>query len=1125
MADDINLGIGFDVSGAEGDESEIEKQIDELDGKSVTVKVDADTKGAEKKIDALSGKSVKVDVLSDPVKPEVVQPEPVRVRAEDPTIRPEVVQPEPVKAEVRVPSPVKPDVKQPDPVTVKVNTPTIHPKVEMPKETSFDALLNIADATGDVDRFQKKLFDLRGSVPIDVIVNCNGALADMRRELASGAPDAEKLQRSNEALAESLRNIGVGNLAKIGTSYTNLTASIKQVSDAVKTGVADAAEETGTRIEASVEGLIGAIEQLDKKAGEYGTVQARQIQGTLAEMRNALKDGADLDSDTLEGLSQWFEKLIEQGNKLPPAGLAKMGKELQKVGSSYADFQKAIDDKNAVEWKIDLQGLDKFDELNRKIEIIQSAKGLDDGIKELQAALGDLDPKNAEKAEKIISDLKKLMTKELNADNLKEMNAELAKFGKLQSGMSSREIAKIGPTLKNVQGSFADLRGKVTPLREEMKGLFDGASFSAAVLSGNIEGVAQGLVGLAAGAGRTKGAFTAMVNSFKVGLLVSGVSAAIGLITSLIGRIKELNMEARRLPIDTASQNVDSTNMALDLKLSLIRRINEETKRGIDITLEQTKAIREAERAQENLAKRRSLAVARTEGERAQIEQAAKENDDRRNYNDRIDDIEAALGANDSDRKALQDELKERIKARARYESQLHAVSEHANAATLNDTSVFGESFDSFLSKVANVLGFEDSVSEIKSYADLQDRINKEMIRNQERIKEIEGTKAGKDGKRTVVGEIELLNRERANIVLRREAIKAQQAVIDSENRIARIQEARRIHAEAYQRQEQLDREEYDRNEQERQYNRRQRRADNGYGANLKDTAQEIDRWAQEESNENRTVMRIRDKYAENMTETDKTVYGDLRRQDAELDATISAAQNENTRTRAIAEQRSVRDRIAELETKYFKEMEEEDRFRLQNALNYRAAARNNWYAAKEEMDDAIRTRRREDEERAHGYTLEDEAFRRESRLKRQGSYGQEAMQTAELARGEREFKEADSKLKAAADGKIVITREEEIKLERQRDESRQRITTARSALDDIRANREERRAEFDANIRSGANRLTAMGLGSGDVSFGRDVATNTKNTFEVIREFLHEFRGQRSTFATRKTSPANTWA
>ena len=29
MADDINLGIGFDVSGAEGDESEIEKQIDE----------------------------------------------------------------------------------------------------------------------------------------------------------------------------------------------------------------------------------------------------------------------------------------------------------------------------------------------------------------------------------------------------------------------------------------------------------------------------------------------------------------------------------------------------------------------------------------------------------------------------------------------------------------------------------------------------------------------------------------------------------------------------------------------------------------------------------------------------------------------------------------------------------------------------------------------------------------------------------------------------------------------------------------------------------------------------------------------------------------------------------------
>ena len=1117
MADDINLGIGFDISGAKGEEDDIEKKVEALDGKSVTVNVDADTKDAAGKIDALSQKKVVVGVRSEPVKAEVIAPEPVRVEAVSPTVKPKVEQPDPVRAEVRVPENIKPDVKQPDPVKVKVETPTVRPKVEMPKETSFSALLDIADATGDVDRFQKKLFDLRGSVPIDVIVNCNGALADMRRELASGAPDAEKLQRSNEALAESLRNIGVGNLAKIGTSYTNLTASIKQVSDAVKTGVAEAAEETGTRIEASVDGLIGAIDQLDKKAGEYGTVQARQIQGTLAEMRNALKDGADLDSDTLEGLSQWFEKLIEQGNKLPPAGLVKMGKELQKVGSSYADFQKAIEDKNAVEWKIDLKGLDRFDELNRKIEIVQSAQGLDEGVKGLQAALADLDPKNAAAAEKIITRLKVLMTQELNADTLKEMNAEIAKFGRLQAGMTSKEIAKFGPAIQKVQSGFGDLQGKIAPLRDELKGLFDASSMSSSVLSGNIEGVAQGLVGLAAGAGKAAGAMKALGNSLAIGIIITGLMQIVKLTKGWITKTIDERKEMERMRLDSINQTVETINQTLENRVGIIQRINEETKRGIDIEHERANAIREAAKAQADLAKSKELMNARGEGEKFEIEQRHKEANDQREFDASMEESNSQIAKMDADIRAAEQERDALKQANTKLQKEMRNAAQFENDNANND--------DSYWTTKLRDWGITDDVENVKSAAEAQQRIQDQMNKNNQRIKEIEGTKAGKDGKKAISGEIDILKRERENIVLRQETIKSQKAVIDSENRVARVQEARRIHMERANREEALSREEYDRNEQERQFNRRQRQAEGGYGENLQDAREEVDHWAQEESDENRTVNAIRAKYADKMSDEDHAKYDDLRSKDAALDQEVAEAQNDEERQRALAKQREIRDRIAELEQKYYKEMEEEDRFRLQNALNYRASARNNFYAAKEAVADMERQRRREDEARQHGYDLEDEAFQRERILKRHGSYGQEAIQKKELARGEKDFEEANTILQDAAAGKIKLSRDDEIKYERQREEARQRITTARSALDDIQVGREDRLAEFKENMGKNSNRLTAMGLGSGDVGFGKDVASNTKELVTLTKEMLSHFKGQKSDMATRRHSAGITWS
>ena len=1116
MADDINLGIGFDVSGAEGDESEIEKQIDELDGKSVTVKVDADTKVAEKKIDALSGKSVKVGVLSDPVKPEVVQPEPIRVRAEDPTIRPEVVQPEPVKAEVRVPSPVKPEVKQPDPVKVKVETPPIRPKVEMPKETSFDALLDIADATEDVNRFQKKLFDLRGSIPIDVIVNCNAALSDMRRELAGGAPDAEKLQRSNEALAESLRNIGVGNLAKIGTAYTNLGASIKQISGSVKGDIVAAAEETGNGVEASVEGLIGAIEQLDKKAGEYGTFQARQIQATLAEMSNALKGGADLDSETLQGLAGWFDRLIEQGKKLPPVGLAKMGKELQKVGNSYSDFQQAIEEKNAINWKIDLQGLDKFDELNRKIEIVQSAQGLDDGIKELQAALGDLDPKNAEKAEKIIRNIKVLMTQELNADNLKEINRELAKFGKLQSGMSSREIAKIGPTLKNVQGSFADLRGKVSPLREEMKGLFDAGSMSASVLSGNVEGISQGLLGLVAGAGKAAGALKALRNSFAIGIIITGIMEIYKRIKAAYDLWKGTRREMMRMPIKEIKTETESINASLEKRLDLIKRINDETKRGIELDQEMADAARETANAQADLEKTRATMNATSDDERFEIEQSAKEESGNRDYTHDMEALNRKIASVTSERASKMRELEALQDAQMKLQEARFKAVEYENEQIRKSESWSGQKLMDW--------GIHDYVENVKDVREAQNAISEALKRTQEQIDEINGVRRGKDV--ITRGEIGDLDRQLEVLEKQRVTRMASRLRTQAENANARQEHERQFRLEEYNRDENIESQEYNRRESERQQRRRIRNAESGYGANAKDAEAEVKYWAEEEKSDNADVQEARDRFQAKMSvrnKGDAEEYASKRKRDTELEDLIDREKNVKKQRKLIEEQKKIRKDLAFLESQYYLGMEV-DAAKLQKALSYRATNRSNRLNAAEAEAEMKRNRRIENEARQHGYDLEDEAFRRESKLKRQGSYGQEAMQTAELARGEKDFARADRILKDDESGKRTLTNKGRIKYERMRDEARQRITTARSALDDIRAGREEQRAEFDEGIRRGSNRLTAMGLGSGDVSFGKDVANNTKELVTLTKEMVAHFRGQKSQFATRRHTGGISW-
>ena len=1162
MADDINLGIGFDVSGAEGDESEIEKQIDELDGKTVNVKVDADTKSAEKKIDALSGKSVKVD-------------------------------------------PVKPEVEQPDPVTVKVNTPTVRPKVEMPKETSFDALLGIADATGDINRFQKKLFDLRGSIPIDVIVNCNAALADMRRELAGGAPDSEKLQRSNEALAESLRNIGVGNLEKIGTAYSNLGASIRNI-DAL---TENKGEEIEQKVAATRDSLLAAAKQLSERAAAEGTAEANLVKQSVDDMIRALSSGKDISQQTMDLLGNGFQKVLDKSGKLSPGAMVRLGKDIQKVLHGTQEFAELVEETTGIDFKVSVSGSEKLDTLNKKIEIVQSAKDLDDGIKGLEAAMNDLDPKNAREAADIISNLKTLMTKELNDKNLKAINAEIERFGKLQSRMSSREIAKFGPQIQSVQQSFKELGAKVNPIREELKGLFDAGSMSAAVLSGNVEGVAQGLVGLAAGAFKTAGAMMALMNSFAIGIIITGIMQIIKVIGAMYGEWVKVKKEMERLPLENAKQTIEEINRNLEYQLDVLERINDTKKRGIDIDLEQAKAIREAEKAQADLNKTRALAGARTEGDRFQIEQRAKEEDDARNYADNIESLGAELAKKQEDIKRSSAEL-ERLKEAQR---KLRDVS------TSLTTGMGEEDKDTYIDRASDMIGLTENEKNTLDEAEIRNRINEELEKNRKRIADLEGARSG--GKKIGNGEIDLLNKEADNIRRRMEVLNSQKAVIDSENRLARTQENRRIHMEKIQRDEQESREEYDRNEQERQFKRRQSQAENGYGANLQDARDETEHWRKEESGENETVQRIRNKYRSTMTEKDQAEYEKLRKKDASLDVDIGSADNEDERAKKLEEQTAVRDRIAELESKYFKEMEEEDRFRLQNALNYRSAARNNYMAALEaeadiqrerrrseeerihaeayednnylierekeesgfggkksilerelarataeymdaygklqndanglikltkdeeiilkrqrdearqrivairsELDSAVIERRREDEARQHGYDLEDEAFRRESKLKRQGSYGQEAMQTAELERGTREFKEAVDKLNDAASGKTTISRDEEIRLERQRDEARQRITTARSALDDIRLGREDRRAEFDANVRRGSNRLTAMGLGSGDVSFGKDVANNTKRLVELTKEMLTTFRGQRSEFASRRTSGGIRW-
>lgn len=475
--------------------------------------------------------------------------------------------------------------------------------------------------------------------------------------------DAEKLVAIIKALGKSLKETGGEDAKKL---RGNLAPMLKELS---KGGVsADRVKGMVGQI-AKVQAL-GSVSALNTKLSQFGTAQARIIQRTVAGIKAAV-EGGDLSENTIDTLNESLERFVAEANKLPPAGLKKLGSDIHNTVAYTQELQDVIASISGIDFKVS-GGSGSLDELAHKMQVISEATDLDEGVKELEAAVQDLDPANAASLTKELERIREILNGDLDAKGAEELNAALERVSKTASRLGGQDLGKVSAALNRVttggtalSGTLTEATGKTKLAAKVADTVFDSLGVRTDGLSETVTELVKKIPGIG----------TAFA---KMGSLAGIAIAAI--ITGIIKcyeKFVELRHMEDTFKFDKFSQSIRIAEKEIDAQKFKIQEHYKWKRADLEIDRERADAVRDLAKAQREAAKAaelrgiedahaRDIISRRHDAASAAEDRAKAYEDDRRG----IEDLRSKIAEAKKDRKVLISEkiLAERNASKAERE-------------------------------------------------------------------------------------------------------------------------------------------------------------------------------------------------------------------------------------------------------------------------------------------------------------------------------------------------------------------------------------------------------------------------------------------------------------------------
>ena len=879
--------------------------------------------------------------------------------------------------------------------------------------------------------------------------------------------DAEKLVAIIKALGKSLKEAGGEDAKEL---RGNLAPMLKELA---KGGVsADRVKGMAGQV-AKVQAL-GSISALNAKLSQFGTAQARIIQRTVADIKAAVMSG-DLTGNTMEVLSAALAKFVEEANKLPPAGLERLGGSIRSVVEDTRQLQSVIAKVAGIDFKVG-DGDGSAEALEKKIKIVEEASDLADGVKDLAKA-GDglgLAADLAEEFAQSILDVQDAMSQKLDDKGVKNIAVAWEKLQKTTSKFSGKQLAQIAPKLDRVrQGvkslgeSVADASGNARLGAKVADTVLDQLGVRVDQLSESVTGLVKKIPGI----GRAFSRLGALG-----GIIIAAIIAGI---TKCYEKWCELQNKTDEIKFEKFTQGIRLMEKEMDAVKFKIQEHYKWRKAELDIIRDQRDAVRELAQAQREASKEKELRGVEDSHERAVIENrhSAAENEEKREL------------AYENERRRIEDlklQIEQKKKDVETAEKEERRANKNADAAD-TEAVKWGKEASGWIVR--------DREHKLQMQRDNAKTANDERWKAYDAHKE----------KTSASLELEEMKKQLAELTKRDKKTKKTKArakadadyeAAEAARQDREIAERRRV--EGLRREQRRDDEVRDRE------GRLFERSEGIVRRDAADTEREHRRSVAEPYQDIATHLKTAEKELERFTELEKKA----------VDARTEALQR---RERALAERQKILD---DFKRSGRAEMTAEERFRFDEAtrhldnagtdvsnadsdLSYARQHRYQEQGNVASLKKQLRDRRIDKEFSDYDERREDSEWRRQGRYSRANYAQRLKMDEERYEEGVRQFEAAEARIRAANAGTRVLTPEERRLAERERAEGRRKMTESRESIRSALYEGDSQKAGFVSGLMRNGNRLTQMGLGGDVANWDRKTADNTRRLVQQTKEIL----------------------
>lgn len=817
------------------------------------------------------------------------------------------------------------------------------------------------------------------------------------------------------------------------------------------------ANDNGVKQEVSaLDTLLKTIGELDSKLSTFGTAEAEAIRKTLDELKGVAQAGT-VSEQTISLLSASLEKFVKEADKLPPKGLKKLSGDIANTIRNTRDLQKAMAEANDIEFNVKTDGSGTVDELMHKIEVIENAKNLDDGLKQLQGALNTLDPEKAKDIADQIERIKKILEGELGKKQVKELNDSLNDLSRTTSRLGSSDLQRLSGSLASVTSSGATLGESMKKTGNAARDGFSLIDEVSKQLGASTNAVTDAIMSLLT---RIKG----------IGPIVSRNGAAVlGMITLIYAGIKkifsgleEIRQNKENFKLTQLEQSIDAANREFETYTKLLDVAYNKEKMALDLKHDQLEATRELEKAQIELNRAKELEGVESETERNRInmkyDQQLRENE---YAGKKVSYAEKATAA-DLEIENLQKQIeaqRQRIKRigedrQAAEEGQKESLNRAGGWWNATKRFIGGATFDLLGNSEAGSFDNDKAQQYMEKSKSLFRQRQDELVKLNELKAQLQDKKTRRD---TLLAKANAGEKspEEKQIEAENEAAKAKQR--DEEAR-----EKRRIDGINRQRSREKELYEYDREMAETNYQRGRRSPWQNEVQQLEEAEKMLKRYRQEEK--------------EALDERERVM-------------------------KEVAAQGG------------WQTITEEQEFRFNNATSDLVRARSSRYQEQSTIDQLrkqIHDRQFQESESRHSIEKEDADWQR-GRLYNRANYAQRLrMDKAMYDKAKAEYEEANAAILADNAGTKTLSPEERQVMERRRNEARGYLTQSRDAISNAMYEGDTQTMGFFNSLMKQGNRLTQMGLGGDVANWDKQTAHNTKTLVTQNRDLLNYLRSNK---------------